>query len=85
MVKQRSNVLDYAQSIPLGTTMSATERFTDGILIRYEPTLKTLAKKLSEKGSLWEAEIEELLVDELKDKKLQQLVRSKMLEDVNHV
>jgi hypothetical protein len=85
LVEQRSCALDYAQGMPLRTTMSATERFTDGILIRHEATLKTLAKTLSEKGTLWEAEIEELLVDELKDKELQQLVRSKMLEDVNNV
>lgn len=84
LVEQRSSALDYAQDMPLGTTMSATGRFTDRILKRYEPTLKMLASALIKKDRLEANEIEELLDSELNDKELQELVRSKMLGGANH-
>lgn len=83
-VEKNSKALDQTQGIPLGTSMRATERLTDRILKRYEPTLKTLASALIKKDRLEATEIEELLVDELNDKELQELVRSKMLGGVNH-
>jgi hypothetical protein len=84
IVEKNSMALDQSQGVPLGTSMRATERSTDRILKRYEPTLKTLANALIKKDRLEAREIEELLVDELNDKDLQELVRSKMLGGVNH-
>jgi hypothetical protein len=84
LVEQRSNAFDFTHGMPLGTAMRATERFTDRILKRYEPTLKTLASALIKEDRLEAMEIEELLVDELNDKELQDLVRSKLLGGVNH-
>ena len=84
LVEKNSMALDQTQGIPLGTSMRATERLTDRILKRYEPSLNTLASALIDKDRLEAIEIEELLVDELNDKELQELVRTKMLGGVNH-
>ncbi len=83
-VEKNSNALDFTHGMPSGTAMRATERFTDRILKRYEPTLKTLASALIKNDRLDAMEIEELLVDELNDKELQELVRSKLLGGANH-
>lgn len=83
-VEKNSKALDQIRGVPLGTSMRATEQLTDRILTEHKPTMNTLASALIKKDRLEAMEIEELLVDELNDKELQELVRTKMPGGVNH-
>lgn len=83
-VEKNSKALDQIRGVPLGTSMRATEQLTDRILTEHKPTMNSLANALINKDRLEAMEIEELLVDELNDKELQELVRSKMLGGVTH-